>query len=182
MKRRIFIAINLPDETKKELASSQRKLKKLDIRWTKKENLHFTLAFIGWVDEGKIETIKEIVKKVAQEFSPFLLRLTKIILGPDSRRPRMIWAEGEASKELAELVKRLREALTQEKIFVDQKHSFKIHLTLARARGKELFGRKIDKKIDLVFSVNEIAITESKLEMEGVKYGILETCSLRSRN
>ena len=182
MKHRIFIAINLPEKIKKELASFQKKFKKLDVRWAKEENLHLTLAFIGGIDEPKIETIKEILKKVVLDFPPFLLRLTKIALGPDSKRPRMIWVGGEARGDLIKLVEQLREALTQEKIFVDQKHSFKIHLTLARARGKELFGRKIYEEIDLVFPVNEIAIMESKLEKEGAEYKRLEIYSLRSRN
>ena len=179
MKHRIFIAVNLPDGTKKELTSFQKKFKKLDVRWTKKENLHLTLAFIGWIDGRKVEKIKDVLKKVVLNFSPFLLRLTKIVLGPDLCRPRMIWAEGETNEDLIKLVKRLREVLTQEKIFVDQKHSFKVHLTLARAQGKELFGRKIDEKIDLFFPVNEIAIRESLLEKEGAMYKLLESISLK---
>lgn len=179
MKHRLFIAILLPEEIKEKLIDFQRRFKKFEVRWTKSENLHLTLAFLGYTDQREIERIKEIIKKIAQKFSPFILNLNQITLGPDSKRPRMIWAVGEAKAPLKELVEDLKNQLTREKIFVDRKYPFKVHLTLARAKGKELYGRKIDKKIDLTFSVKEIALMESRLSPKSAEYKILEKYPLK---
>jgi len=42
---RIFIAINLPANLKKELSMAQNRWPELPARWTKPENLHITLLF-----------------------------------------------------------------------------------------------------------------------------------------
>ena len=104
MKHRIFIAINLPEDIKKQLLLQQSKWPELPIRWTKKENLHITLVFIGYVNEEELMEICKITKEIAPRNQPFLINLKKICYGPpDKKPPRMIWAEGEKSRELAKL-------------------------------------------------------------------------------
>ena len=49
-----FIAINLPEDIKEKLAEYQESWSELPIRWTKKENLHITLEFLGYLTEQKL--------------------------------------------------------------------------------------------------------------------------------
>ena len=49
MSNRIFIAVNLPENVKKKLAEYEENWLDLPIRWTKKENLHITLVFLGYL-------------------------------------------------------------------------------------------------------------------------------------
>jgi len=44
--KRIFIAINLPKQIKKQLAQFQENWPDLPARWLKKETLHITLGFL----------------------------------------------------------------------------------------------------------------------------------------
>jgi len=70
MKRRIFIAIIPPEKIQKQLSDYQKKFRHLNVRWIKQKNLHFTLLFIGWIEEEKIEIIKRTVaedKKAREE-------------------------------------------------------------------------------------------------------------------
>lgn len=182
MKKRLFIAIPLPDDTRKALIKFQKKIKKINLRWTKEENLHFTLVFIGWIHEEKIETIKKSIEKAVQNFSPFLLKLDKIVLGPDEKRARMIWAVGETTFELKELRKKLAFELRNNNIFFENSHSLKLHITLARAKGKELRGVKIDEKIDLIFQAEKIFLMESELKPEGAEYRILAEFKLNLKS
>lgn len=175
MKKRVFIAILLPEEIKKELIEIQKKLRRLNVRWIKPENLHFTLAFIGWIEEDKIMKIKEIIKNIVQKYSLFFLRLIKITLGPSQKYPRMIWAVGEKEEMLERVWQELREGFKESHIPVDERYPLKVHLTLARTRGRELFGRIIDEKIDLSFQIKEVALMESLLGPEGAEYKILES-------
>ena len=59
MRRRVFIAINLPENIKKELSDYQFKWLELPASWVKKENLHITLSFLGYlIDEELLEVLK----------------------------------------------------------------------------------------------------------------------------
>jgi 2'-5' RNA ligase len=179
---RLFIAAIIPEEIKKELLSQKlRKKFGENLRWTPSQNLHLTLAFLGWVEKEKIEKIKKILREATGKVSPPLfLKLTKISLGPDPKKPRLVWVEGKANNEFLNFVEKLKQELIREGIFVDQKYSFRPHLTLARAKGKELWGKNIEEKIDLTFPVREIALMESQLKREGAEYTILESYSLKS--
>ena len=77
MRRRIFIAINLPEEIKEKLASQQEKIEDLftpyrseasgsgPIRWTKKDNLHITLIFLGYISNEELLEICKITREAA---------------------------------------------------------------------------------------------------------------------
>jgi len=110
MVKRIFIAINLPDDIKNQLSLKQSKLDKLfsksdiPVRWTKKENLHLTLYFLGYIRENKLESVFELTKKTSSSFESFSIKLNKIVYAPlNSFPPRMIWATGEKSSHFIEL-------------------------------------------------------------------------------
>lgn len=175
MKHRIFIAISIPEEIKHKLVEVEKNFKNLSLRFVKPENLHLTLVFNEWSDEFSIEKMKKIMEELTKRHQSFILRIEKITLGPDFKRPRMVWAVGEKSLELENLWKDLREKLKENNIPFDDKYPLKVHLTLARARGRELFGRKIDKIINIAFPVKEIALIESHLKPEGAEYNILES-------
>ncbi|MBU1767134.1 MAG: RNA 2',3'-cyclic phosphodiesterase [Candidatus Omnitrophica bacterium] len=70
---RCFIAIPLSDNIHKELFKIQAQLKEVaaDVRWVKIENVHLTLKFLGEVDESKIKTISEELKKNSQRTYKF---------------------------------------------------------------------------------------------------------------
>ena len=118
-KKRIFIAIEVPEELKNtaefylkpffndrniknattffeipSFASSENKFSPAGslgiIRIPKKEGWHVTVVFCGYLDVQEIEALKEIVKNTALEFKPFELVPQKILFAP-LNRPRMIW-------------------------------------------------------------------------------------------
>jgi len=188
MKRRIFIAINLPENIKKKLADFQDKWPELPARWTKQENIHITLVFIGYVKDEEIPEICKVVKQVASKNKPFLINLTKVIYGPPKKMPpRMVWAEGEKSKELANLKTNLENSLINSKNVGYQKaeaRAFSPHITLARIRSLEW--RQIEPEerpeikedISLNFEVESIEVMESQLKRGGAEYMVLESAPL----
>ena len=62
---RLFIAVIVSEEIKKELLFSQKLQKKFgeNLRWLAPQNLHLTLAFLGWIKEEKIVKIKDILRE-----------------------------------------------------------------------------------------------------------------------
>jgi len=160
MLHRVFIAINLPESTREELASYQEKWPELSARWTKPENLHITLDFIGNVSDEELEEIKEETKEIYRNYKPFTLKLSKIVYGPSEKMPRMIWAIGDNGE----------------------------HVTLARLREWE-FQRinpeerpKINEEINIEIPVNSIEIMESKLKRGGAEYTALESVPLSRKS
>jgi len=192
MRHRIFIAINLPEDIKKNLVDYQTKWPELPIRWTKKENLHITLMFLGYLVDEELLEILRITKEVAQRHESFSINLKKIIYGPPKKLPpRMVWAEGEKSKELGKLQKDLENSLSAEASakadrLVRESRPYAPHITLGRIKAWEF--RKIEpeerpevnEEINLNFEVNSIEVMESELKRGGPNYAILESCPLKS--
>jgi len=210
MKHRIFIAINFPEDIKKKLADYQMKWLDLPCRWTKKENLHITLMFLGYLSDEKLLEVLKITKEVAQRYEPFSINLIKICYGPpkkmpysetssltgrlakgENRPPRMIWVEGEKSAELGKLQNNLGNsllssvALAKEDITSDNR-PYAPHITLGRIKTWEFRQIEpeerplVDEEINLSLEVNSIEVMESELKRGGAEYTILESCPLKS--
>jgi len=180
-RRRIFIAINLPKDIKKKLAGYKERWPELPIKWTKENNVHITLAFLGYIADEELINICEAVKEAAFKHSSFSVNLFKICYGPtDKKPPRMVWAIGEKSEEFASLKEDLDKSLA-----ISEKRQFSPHVTLGRIRKWE-WQRiepeerpEVDEEIDLSFSVNSIEVMESVLKRGGPEYTILESYNLK---
>jgi len=187
MKRRIFIAINLPENIRDELIKYQKKWLDLPVRWTKRENLHLTLVFIGYVNDQEIAKICQAVRETVSRKPSFSINLTKIIYGPPKKKPfRMIWLEGEKNEQMAILKKDLEKSLVDSEInFIQENRDFHLHLTLARIKTwqwREMEPEEIpeiNEDISLTFQVNSIEIMESQLRRQGPIYTILESIKLK---
>jgi len=173
-KHRIFIAINLPNNIKERLLECKTDL---PAKWTKKDNLHVTLNFLGNISDEELFEVCQNVKEIVSQYSPFDVKLTNISYGPNKNSPKMVWAIGEKTKELISLKKSLDEAL-------GSSERFNPHITLARIRKWD-WQRiepeerpEIEEDIDLNFSVNSIEIMESILKRGGPEYTIIESYNL----
>lgn len=188
MRKRIFIAINLPEEIKKELSSFEEKWPELPAKWVKKENLHLTLAFLGYLRDDDLPKIIEITKEVSLRYSPFSINLIKICYAPPKIfPPRMIWAMGEKSKELGNLQNDLKNSLLSlsiPQLEEEGERAFTPHITLARIRKWEFKKMEpeerpeIDEDIFLSFRVNSVEIMESHLRRGGAEYDVLKSFPL----
>jgi len=182
--RRIFIAINLPENIKKEISNYQLKWLELPIRWVKKENLHITLSFLGYLTDEELLEVLKISEETALKHKSFIINLNRIIYGPPKQPPRMVWVEGEKSEELGKMQKDLESSLSGQGTH-EESRAYAPHITLARINQWEF--RKIEpeerpeinEEINLSFEVNSIDVMESRLKKGGPEYSILESCQLK---
>ncbi|MFH0987441.1 MAG: RNA 2',3'-cyclic phosphodiesterase [Patescibacteria group bacterium] len=179
MKRRVFIAILLPEKVKRILADFQRYLREYDVRWIKPENLHLTLFFLGWLEENQIVKAKESLKSAINGVPSFELELSQIQIGPSLKLPRMIWVTGPVKKELEETYQKIKKNLADSRIPFDGRYALNVHITLARAEGGGLKGKKIQETINSNFPVKEIFLMESCLKSSGAEYQVLGKFSLK---
>lgn len=184
-RKRIFIAINLPDNTREKLLSFQKKWPDLPARWTKKENLHITLVFLGYISDEELLRVCEATGRVTVRHKPFDIRLNQVLYGPPKKLPpRMVWAEGNKSLQLVALRKDLEQSLMDEVRFLSEDKSFSPHITLARIRTWDW--RKIEpneqpevnEEIDWPFDVSSIEVMESNLRKDGPEYIVLQSFNL----
>lgn len=180
MQRRIFIAIEIPEPVKKRLMQKTEKWVDLPVRWGRIENLHITLAFLGYIDDEKIPGICNSVNNAVKDLEPFEISLNGIIIGPSENQPRMIWAAGEKSEELKTLVEKMEKSLG---VFRREKKNFSPHITLGRIM-KENWAKlpekpEINEKINFVIPVDKVEILESVFEEGKRKYLLLESCFLK---
>jgi len=186
MHRRIFIAINLPDQIRKKLAEHQALWPELPARWTRPENLHITVVFLGSVSEMELPSICKITNEVAQKHSSFLINLNKICYGPPKKMPpRMIWAQGEPSMELTKLKEDLEKSLSESVHFHHEERALVPHITLARIKTwdwQKIESEErpiVEENLNINFDVESIDIMESELKRNGPTYLILESIPLK---
>jgi 2'-5' RNA ligase len=184
-KRRVFLAINLPESVKKKLVNYQLEWANLPIRWTKEPNLHITLVFIGYVNNEEMLEICQLTRQIVQKHSFFEIKLNQICFGPPNRPPRMVWAEGEESNELVRLKDDLENGLlnsTKSGYRRQERRKFRPHLTLGRIKQGEWrqLAQKpvLEKEISLAFPVDSVEVMESHLSRGGADYAILESAEL----
>lgn len=183
-KRRIFIAINLPEDIKKKLVDFQKKWADLPIRWTKPENIHITLVFIGYVASEQLVEICRVSRQVAENRSPFDICLERICLGPPQGPPRMIWLEGAKNRQLADLKNNLENALFNSKnsgYIHRETREFHPHITLGRFKHPQFRATapKINLEFNESFAVKSVEVMESKLRREGAEYKIIKGIGFR---
>lgn len=127
---RLFIAINLSDAVKGALIDAQNAMYDRGVRgnFTREENLHVTLAFIG--EYPSAQPVCEALENVS--FSPFTLALDGM-----GRFGDLWWAGMRRCAPLDAVARRIRHALAEAGIPFDRKR-FSPHITLVRRATGEL--------------------------------------------
>ncbi len=137
---RLFIALDLPDRTRAELAEWGREaLADPALRPVKPESLHATLAFLGYLPEKEIPRLAEIVE--ASKVSAPSIELGDPVPRPERGRPRLFALPAESPGTIA-LQRALEEKLVAARLFEPEKRPFWPHVTVARVRREERGSRR----------------------------------------
>ena len=106
----------------------------IDAKPTKIDQIHFTLKFLGEIDESKCEQVKNTIKEIS--FSSFDLSLKGVGGFPNLKNPRVIWIgiDENGVEKLAHMANEIGIKLTSLGFENDKK--FKPHLTIFRVKKK----------------------------------------------
>ncbi len=191
---RTFVAIELSEEIKSELARVQGILKEKiatpHLRWVVPAKVHLTLKFLGNVPIGRIEEVTSALKEACVGLSPFMMEVSGLGCFPSTNTPRVIWVGvQEESGRLKRLQERVEESLATLG-FKPEQRPFRPHLTLGRVKKQAHVGaRRIIGDIVSATSVGdlgqmevgEISLMKSELLPSGAQYSRLETIALESK-
>jgi 2'-5' RNA ligase len=169
---RAFIALELPEAIKKEIAKIQKQLQRAGAKatWVKPEIAHLTFAFLGSVTHKELEIIHKILGE--KKLEPVKLELGSLGCFPQPERARIVFIELQGDlKELHYSASQIREGLKKEKIKFDDK-PFKAHVTLGRVKKKAniVSALKGVKPKKLEFLVREVTLNQSALSSSGPRY------------
>ncbi len=158
---RTFIAIEIHNEKLlNEIAKIQLEFK---IKGTavNKQNMHFTLFFLGEISTETAENVKKVLSLIS--FKKFELGFTHIGAFPNPKFPRIIWAgvNETASKQIIDLANQIENKL--EPLGFKPDKPFKPHLTIFRIKDKAIDITQTLEKFKSIDLEKEV-ITELKLK------------------
>lgn len=169
IRMRCFLAVDVPEEIKRNISRLQQELTGLDTKLVEKENLHFTLKFFGELDEEKMKAVVKRVETIAT------MRCTVSLKGigffPNRNFIRVVWI-GAESQEFLNLHIAINEALAD---FFEKEKPVP-HLTLARVRSQlyrtrlQEFGDRHQNEEFGIFEVTQIKLKRSTVTRMGPVY------------
>ena len=187
---RAFVAIELPNEVKAQLAEEQKDLAAglTGVKWVAPDGIHLTLKFLGNVAETRLGEIELALKRAVTGVPPFELRVGDRGAFPNSRRPEVVWLSvGGQTDRLTELFRNVENAMT-ELGWAPEARAFSPHLTLGRVRReaenemkKHLAERlaKADDRVSAGFTVGSVSLMRSRLTPTGAVYSRLAEFPLK---
>jgi len=174
---RLFLAIELPEDVRSHLVEVRRRLEGAlpMVSYTRAENLHLTLKFLGEVEPKKLAAITESIGMIST--SRIELSASGIDCFPNRGPIRIITAALDGTvKPLRALV----ESIEQRCKFLGferEQRAYRPHVTMARARpvlSAKFRATAAEATSDLwpgpKFSPAEFVLMESKLSSEGSIY------------
>lgn len=191
---RLFVAISLPDSVKDEIEKAQRRLwdsfPNKSVRWTKREQFHLTLKFLGNVRESLVSGLISALRESCMRFSELQLRAERIGFFPDARFPRVLWVGVRDEKcQLIPLQSEIEEAV---KSFTDERPEkrFTGHVTLARLlrierREAEALAKLTSGMSQRFFGgwvAGKIELIRSELSSSGSRYTTLADIPLSGKS
>jgi len=109
------------------------------VRWSRPENLHLTLKFIGEYPDGEQPALEEALGSVAWP-GGFEVWVRGLGFFPHPKAPRVFWAGVEAGPELAGLAAAIDQVLRPLGVPAERR-PYSPHLTLARIEDRTPLGR-----------------------------------------
>jgi 2'-5' RNA ligase len=179
---RLFVAVSIPEEIKREMGRAQAELRQAlpadAMRWTRPEQFHLTLKFLGKVEANQIETLAARLEAACLGFVPIRLRAEQIGFFPARGRPRVVWVA--VRDEQGELTRLHQDIEKASRAFTDEEPegNFTGHATIGRARNirredLELLARFAGKMRERVFGewiADGVELMRSELSAEGARH------------
>lgn len=181
---RLFIAIDLDEKTRSNIAKVINELKSrdFDVKWVNPDNIHLTLKFLGEVREDQIKDLEERISNVLKGMKRFKASISELGYFGSPRYIKVIWLDVvEGRENLIELSKLFNRELSYIR---KEEHKPSPHLTIGRVRtgrNRDELLMEIERfkhvKIGEV-NVNEIKLKMSVLGAEGPVYSDVKVFDL----
>jgi RNA 2',3'-cyclic 3'-phosphodiesterase len=179
---RLFLAVFPPRAAQ---AEAERAIEALHshgdgVSWVRRENLHYTLRFLGDLGEDGARRAGKAAVEAAAACAPFDAALAAPGAFPTAARARVLWlGMREGAENLRALARALEEAL-RARGFDRADKPFAPHLTIGRVRVPADWTAKLAAAppVDARFRVESLLLVRSTLSPGGSRYDVLATAPL----
>lgn len=182
--KRLFLGVSVPNKFINQIGAYVSTYKTdqhfKDAKWTKPEDAHISVFFLGELPSAHLSEITTIIRGVAGRMAPFTLHFERIEFFAH-KMPKMIWARFQRNLGFLELNQEAKKFL---KPYIEMTEEEELkepipHITIARLRTP-VDPKKFSFK---PFSMNSLEVThlnlyESEENSSGRHYTILDTFSL----
>jgi len=174
---RTFIAIPISAPTRNSLRAAQQALvaQGFRARWTKPDQFHITLKFLGEIPAPMVESVAEATEAAIRGWRPFTLSFAGVGAFPDWARPRVLWAGVAAGQSALTALAGDVDAALASLGFAREERPFQAHVTLGRIQQGALQGapKGAPPKVALAAGperVGRVVVYESRLTPAGAIY------------
>ena len=183
---RLFVAVNLPPALRDRLydATAPVRAAAPDVSWIRSELLHFTVKFLGEVDEAAVAPLSDGLGTAAARHGPFAVTLAAAGAFPNFARPRVVWIGVRDQRPLSALAEDVEQACALLG-FEREARAFTAHLTLGRVR--RVLSRPATQALERAARAvhNEYPLTVSAIDLmlsqtgpQGSRYTVLASMPL----
>ena len=187
---RLFIAISLPSVVKDEIEKAQGEMRDAlppeCVRWTKREQFHLTLKFLGNVEASQLPALADALRNASKNFSTLHLRAEQIGFFPNARSPRVVWVWVHDEKELLPQLQAAVESAVKGFTMEESEGKFTGHVTLGRVKlvkrpQAEILAQFASRLAHRQFgdwTAEQVELIRSELSSSGSRYTVIETAPL----
>jgi 2'-5' RNA ligase len=183
---RLFVALDLPEPVREGIVAWQRaELSDEALRVVGPENLHITLAFLGYTPEKAIGSVAELVNAIRAEAPRIELQTEPV--GRPKGRPRL-FALDAVSEGTVAIQAELEKELVAGRLYKPEKRPFWPHVTVARVRPEkrgskrpariENAPRRLPEALCEPFRGVRVTLYRSMLRPQGAEYAPLAQVAL----
>lgn len=185
-KLRLFLALPIPAEVKASLSAAQEELRRAlpprTASWTRSENMHLTLRFLGDVSRDSVPALVQGLASATANFGEMRLTAERLGCFPDLRFPRVLWTwVHDDAERLAEFQRRVV-AATSEFTRERAEDKFTGHITVARIKSikrpqAEVIASFLKGAVDRRFGIwmaDRLELIRSELSPQGSRYTTLK--------
>ncbi len=187
---RAFVSIAIPEGVKDEVERVQdalrRGLPEKPLRWTKRDQFHLTLKFLGNVETDRVTELSEALRNSCAGIAALKLRAERVGCFPGPRHPRVLWVGvRDDAEQLAELQSGIAATCGT---FCEARADkpFTGHVTIARVnelkrpQAEALAGRlrELTERRFGQWTAREVRLMRSELTPSGAVHSVLEVFPL----
>jgi 2'-5' RNA ligase len=184
---RTFIAVESPPDVRRRTQDLVNRLRRADadVKWLAPDQMHWTLKFLGDVEEQQINDVCRAVERCAEPFTPFELAVTGAGAFPTLDRPHTLWIGATTGEDALSILAGSIEKLLAGLGFPKEHRRFTAHLTLGRVRS----GRNVRQLSQLVrdnaafaagaMTIDEVVVFSSRLDPAGAVHEVLSRAALQ---
>jgi|GEM_PF-94806 2'-5' RNA ligase len=184
MSYRVFTALDLSEQVISDILRFRDTFEPYHpatLRWTKTDQLHLTLKFVGELHESHLQPIQQKMGEIFTKVEGFQLRLQGAGIFPHLRNPRILWVGISPVPALTEIA-RMNEELFHAFGYPVEKRAFMPHITIARFKDdcspRELltfqsFWQEQKKDFQSQQIMDHLTFYQSTLTRQGPTYRII---------